>query len=437
MRRINKFKAQAFLFPLLSYFRINVIGQLSFSEILAIMHSFTFVNLKKLYREIPDLKRVHIAYALFLIIQIVSDLVNFSSPANFLRGWATIVMAMVVTLFYTSTFRNSVGLIVAFLLGELLRYGIAGDNIVEVSGIATFKDMGFFKFRVVPILNAVVLLLSWYLLNKKFAYRFAVVAMFLSYAILCLAFDARSNAIFFVGIAFLLFNSSRLIGISYKKLAFAGVLIVISFQLFYSIYANQVLNGHLGNEHSRQQLLKSGSPYNPIALLVAGRGQTFAAAKAILDRPLVGHGSWAIDKYGEYTKIAYIISNSEDEFENLLSRRSQLLIPSHSVLLGAWVSAGMIGFLSILYIFMLFIKRSISILRYARIRRSPYLPIISFYMISGCWNFAFSPLSHIKYSLPIAISLIIVVKKKNDLDYAFINSVESKKNITEDIVSTP
>ena len=78
-------------------------------------------------------------------------------------------------------------------------------------------------------------------------------------------------------------------------------------------------------------------------LLLGGRPEILVSARAVADSPILGHGSWA-QEY-KYVEMLY---DMETEYEvdidlEELERTSGGVIPSHSHLMGAWVSAGILG----------------------------------------------------------------------------------------------
>ncbi|RYZ41030.1 MAG: hypothetical protein EOP49_29165 [Sphingobacteriales bacterium] len=175
----------------------------------------------------------------------------------------------------------------------------------------------------------------------------------------------------------------------------------------------QVQSGNIGGEHAKRQFALTKNMYNPLNLLLVGRAEVYAAISAIADRPLAGHGSWAVDPGGKYTFIAYQLHGEDDKFvSDMRNMEGELIIPSHSVIFGAWMTAGILGLLAILYIIYLFYKNAFGLLRQAEVLASPYFPIVILYLITGAWIFLFSPLPHIKQTLPIMIAFIVVTHRR-------------------------
>jgi O-antigen ligase len=386
--------------------RVNLIGQLALSEIFAILDNLSLKKWVKTIKDVPDSKKICIAYSFILLSQMISDVVNGSNMNDLLRGWANILMAIFLFMFLIRSLNSNVLLIIFFLCGLIVRLILLDP--IELSGEMTLDNMPFFKFKLVPILSNLILVVSWYLLKKRKINKLTLTVIMIVFGLFCMAFDARSGGLFMILTAIIFFNKNIIKRITLKKVLLYTFIFGIVFQGLYSIYVSQVLAGNLGGEHSRGQLLRVENPYNPVNLLMSGRAETFVAIQAIMDKPIFGHGSWASDKDGKYTYMLYVMSDSEDQFISIYRDAGRLIIPSHSVLLGAWVTAGFGGFLAILYIFVLFLKRGISLIGDPKIQNSPYILIVINYLLNGTWIFLFSPITHIRYTLPIMLAFIFI-----------------------------
>jgi O-antigen ligase len=193
-----------------------------------------------------------------------------------------------------------------------------------------------------------------------------------------------------------------------KILIVFGILI----QILYSIFVYQILSGNIVNERTKKQLNAIENPYNIANLLVNGRAETFVAIEAVKDKPFFGHGSWAPDPTGKYNYMISILQNDKEAFDREFVPEKGF-IPSHSILLGAWMTSGLLGFLSVGYIVIIFLKASLNILKKPSSYVLPFLPIVIFFMINGFWTFLFSPLAHLRQTIPIMLAFVIVLNQKN------------------------
>lgn len=400
-------KIKIFLFALLSNIRVSLIGQLPISELFALFSSFSIPRWKSLLK-VSDVRKINIAYLLFFVSQVISDIVNQSTFQNAARGWANILMAIVVFSFLTNQLNNYKSIIIIFLIGQIISMILFEPSSEGLS----LEDMAFFKFRIAPILNNVILIISYYLLRQNRYNLIYVVILLIGYGLFCMLHDFRSNGMFMIMTGIILLNKKGLKKVGVKKSIIVSLLFLVIFQITYMYYVNQVFSGNFGGEHSREQLVRLKNPYNPLNLLQSGRSEVFVAMYAIKDKPLFGFGSWAPDQGGKYTALQYEMNNEKEKFNGYYQSSGELIIPSHSVIFGAWLYAGIGGFLSMGFILIIFLKRSITLLKNPLILKNTLAPIIIFFVITGLWTFIFSPLPHIRQTLPIFMALIIVMHKK-------------------------
>ena len=100
--------------------------------------------------------------------------------------------------------------------------------------------------------------------------------------------------------------------------------------------------------------------------MLGGRPEILVSSRAVLDSPILGHGSWAKDfKYNEMLNDLLIEQGKRENYLQDLDPDWRGLIPVHSHLMGAWVWAGILGAIFWAYIFWLVIKGivRVSILR--------------------------------------------------------------------------
>jgi hypothetical protein len=123
---------------------------------------------------------------------------------------------------------------------------------------------------------------------------------------------------------------------------------------------------------------------NPIGVIAGGRAEILTSPRAILDSPILGHGSWAKDpKYVELQRQGLI----ELGVPNGNAPTDPYLIPTHSYLLGSWVWAGLGGGLFWLAVaaLALWLMANLFAVRLA------LHPLIVFSTTLMLWNIAFSP----------------------------------------------
>ncbi|MBS0027031.1 hypothetical protein ACTJJ0_00165 [Chitinophaga sp. 22321] len=381
------------LYTLLSGVNVALVGQLKLNEIMVLLFAPFVFDIRD-FKAFPLFRKIIVALVALFIFQAVTDLfVVNSSSENFMRGWAAIIMSILSFIFLFKTLRDD-KIIFFFLCMTLLKNIIWTDDNADT-------DMSYFKFKMVPILSYGVYVLS-FLLYRKGQWK-AVLALLLAYSLLCFARDSRSTGmVFFLGaIIIYCFNSGMYL--TRDRLLVFGIAGLLLFQFAYVCYVNAVLNHEIGGEHASEQIDRLDNPYNPLELLMTGRGETFAALAAISDAPLFGHGSWAKDDNLKYYRILLLYQN--EEMNEQLAASTEHLIPSHSILLGAWVNCGLGGFAAVLLVFILLLRMGFYLVRHAA--DTALYPVLVLMTIGVIWTFLFSPIQQLRFNIP-AIGAILL-----------------------------
>lgn len=88
------------------------------------------------------------------------------------------------------------------------------------------------------------------------------------------------------------------------------------------------------------------------------------------------------------------------------------LIPSHSILIGAWIGASLMGFLAVLAILIQCVRSIFFVLKQKKIKDDGHLVILLFFGLNLIWSFLFLPIPQLKITIPIMIAYIIALKRK-------------------------
>jgi O-antigen ligase len=136
----------------------------------------------------------------------------------------------------------------------------------------------------------------------------------------------------------------------------------------------------LGSDAQAKYFSQSGS----LGVLVGGRSEILVSSQAVIDSPMLGHGSWAKD-------FAYVdlLGDRLSSFGyEMGAGASDLgLIPAHSYIMQSWVWAGLLGgvfWLAILAI-------AVWLLANLYASRVELAPLLTFSTMLLLWNIAFSP----------------------------------------------
>lgn len=418
--KLNKFIS--FFYAFLSGLKINLIGKLAAGDLIAVCYSvFSIANWNKYYRLVPDVKKIHFSLAVFLFFQIISDIYNETSFTNAMRGMSNIIMSALVIMYLTQLLLKNFSVLPFLFFGFALSPLIFGFNTIRLPYKVSLEDEFFFKLGVIPILNGflfgTILLLNTrknILINSKH-----VAFIFILYGVFCFLFDARSNGLFLILSAIIILIKDFFKYFSFKKVLWILPICVIVFQSLYFVYVQGVLTGTIKSELTKKQLSWVSNPYNPISLLSMGRIDIFSAIEAINDKPLLGHGSWAKDVDGKYNLILAKISPQSKRYITKVLRKEgdkNLIIPTHSILTGAWVSGGVFAFLSVLFILLIYLKKVVLLFKIDTFRKSLYFPVVTYFFINLIWVFLFSPLSELKSVVPLPLVLTLVLFEKYKIE---------------------
>ena len=303
---------------------VEYIGRFMVAEFVAIVGVLR-LNISGLLSEIPELRQVLLGFAVLFFALLLSDLYNQTPSGDFLRGWASILFGGVSIIFLTGHMIRSprtpyIFLVMAVISSLVL---IEGDLNMSIQQ----ENSNYFKARFVPVLVPLLALVASILWRIQ---RSSVILLLFISGITFLIFDARSSGVVLILASVLLFAQLRNLR---PKLSYIVIVLTI-FYGGYVYYVNQVLNYGFGGKNS-QQLTRAENPYNPLELLLIGRSELRVTTKAILDRPMIGYGSWAKDETGEYTLLYAALAENTLHVDNI--EYSGGMIPAHSMLLTAWL----------------------------------------------------------------------------------------------------
>ena len=170
--------------------------------------------------------------------------------------------------------------------------------------------------------------------------------------------------------------------LSYGRMFIVGCLLLATGFGALKIYGSAAQSGLLG-ERSKDKY-ETQSALGDIGILLGGRSESLVTVQAIMDSPVIGHGSWAKDRY--YAELKQLMLYKLG-FTNRFIQPENDLIPTHSHLLGAWVEAGLGGALFWFGILMMIMAA----LRRLYASDDPIRPYLAFLMFLFIWDILFSP----------------------------------------------
>jgi hypothetical protein len=366
----------AFVLPAISFVQVTVVGQLIVSEVLAAVMLPWLWGAKDRLR-LPQW--FVLLWGGWLVAQIATDLVMSSALADYARGWAAI-------LFTLTDFAAILVLVATPRRARLFALGLAASNV-----------LGYF---IAPNIYAAGDPWKWaFALSVGFALAAALsgstgsrmplvpIAAFMAFGALNLLLGYRSlGGVAVIASGYLLLNT--LVGRRQARARLSIPTAMVGL-LFCAVAAFGVLQGYdaaasgglLGAAAQAKYLAQSGGT---LGVLVGGRPEILASSQAIIDSPILGHGSWAKDfKYVDLLTARLSSLN----YEIGAAPSDVGLIPAHSYLLGSWVWAGLLG--GLFWLVILLLAGGLLVNLYAV--RLALAPLLVFSTALLIWNILFSP----------------------------------------------
>lgn len=372
-------KILLFIIPSLMFIKINLVGVLYFPELILIVY-FIFSLPKNYFLVTEQLKPFIQLVFLFLFAQIFSDIYRESSSTDFLRGWANILLFLVNTIalfflldndknnFFIFGLGIAVGLFLSFIIspniwaqgGNVWKFGYGYAITFTVALISTCN---FCQNRLIQAL--IFLFLS--LLNFYFGFR--------SLAGICLL-------VFFLisGEKFNLFR--QLIDVNRSNLSKTFLIfcffLLVSFLVNF-IYTFLVTNLFLGYD----ELVKFETQMGPLGILIGGRQELITSFYAITDSPIIGYGSWPKNPFSEQflSDILYQLGYYTPAVSYFGDR-----LPTHSHILGSWITAGFLG----IFIWLWFLLKLITTIVANLTKRDNWNSFLYFICILMIWSIFFN-----------------------------------------------
>jgi hypothetical protein len=365
----------AFVLPAVSFVEITIVGQLIASEILAL------AMLPWLWgaRDRPSLPRWFVVlWAGWLVSQIMTDLVAGSAFADYARGWSAIAFTFTdfaAILVLVSTPRRARLFALGLATGGVLGYVFAPNAFAA-------GDPWKWAFAIPVGFTAA----AWLSGSGGARHRWLTVGAFVAFGALNLFLGFRSlggvsllvggylilRMVHGRGQAFPHRSMLRAVaGLAFLAVAVAGTL---------QIYDAAASQGLLGLDAQAKYVSQSGS----LGVLIGGRSEVLASSQAVIDSPILGHGSWAKD----FTYVDLLSDRLDSLGYELGAGASDIgLIPAHSYLMQSWVWAGLLGGLFWLVVLAI----AIWLLADPSSLGVDMAPLLVFSTMLLIWNIAFSP----------------------------------------------
>lgn len=354
---------------------IELIGRITGTE-LVLLAMLPVLLLRDRMPPLTGPMRMLLVLALvWLVAQFSSDIVNATAPDDMARGAARAGITSVLLLGFFSLagnrLRNLRALHVALAMGFLIGAYISPSEYIETDA----WKFGYGNGAIMLTVAFGALLWAWGL-------RSAAIVVCVLMGMLNLFLGYRSMA-GIVTMTALLLVLSRLFGgrgraTSVPQVVMIFVVLGIAGAGLIELYAQAAQSGLLGYEAQE----KFERQVDERGVLLSGRAEFPVALEAALERPLLGHGSWAVNE--SYAARMWELSGIG--LEDIPFSASDL-IPTHSHLMGAWVEGGIFSALLWLYVIVLVVRAIIVVVRDASVAD----PIMVFTVMCLLWTVLFSP----------------------------------------------
>lgn len=385
---------------------VHFIGDIFVGEVLAVAATpFLIFSGRRLRRR--TLISVFALLSLWLLGQIVADAYNQSSLANQVRGMSAITFFAFEIAFFGILVGTNERRKAAFLTA----YGVGSVVLTQfqpnVIGVASDSLAGKWKWSYSFGFTCIILLASSWLI----AHRRSLVALILM--LVTAGVDLFSNfrsafLMLFVTIVLVFPILPEQIGrlrILPRRNGTPRVAVVVMLAMAGGWSANRLVHFVSGaaliDEKGREKNVEEAQAGN---LLVGGRPEFFVGLRAAMDSPFIGHGAWARDmKYVEMQHDMMQEFGIDNDLADV-EATAHGLIPSHSHIVGAWVSAGIFGALFWGYILWLVFKALATV----AVSRPAFAPIQIWLLVGYIWSILFSPFGSTSRIIE-AFTLVLIV----------------------------
>ena len=326
---------------------------------------------------------------LYFVGIIVVDLVNGTAFYLSIRGLARPIFIVMITVFFGYLAYYSPRSLFYFWAGSVI--GAVKNFLGGPGGESLASNV--FVYKIQPLLTSLAMVAVYLVYRRS---RLGASAVFFLYGCASMVRGGRSFSLVCFGAAGSIFliwffkskghrqvrlTTGRIIGI-----LLVGLIGIFSSFYIYSFVVKQGWMGQqqLGKYHNQTSTIYGETPWG---LLLAGRLDVLALSKAIIDRPVFGHGTWP--DIGNY-----VIEASRDLGQEIPRDLLEKMMmedggrgSGHSIFLGGWMQHGLFG--AIYWIFVAYVIYKMY-LYYFR-QDSPVSALFMYPFFFSLWALAFSP----------------------------------------------
>ena len=411
-----------FFIGLFSLTQINIGGKIGISELVMVICSpFVFVLNLKVFRRDRALTYFYLIL-LWLGGAIFVDLYTHNYFAFMMRGIAVPITVFANSVCIYAVLRKDLDNLKWFLLGVAIsgvisifvfQRGVAGDLAAEYGMEAGIESVVGYKLFWVNQLTAWLTLpiAGWYLKTPKV------------YSVVALGFLSAFNLATGGRSAFLIAATSLVLivlgGKTRKALQFfkrhAAVVVIIIGMLGVGakvVYQLAATSGWMGYDEADKYERSVEHGTSALDLLKESRSEFFIGLYAALDKPILGHGSVAIDNHGYV--MDYMYKNRDlAAYERVCRLRNMFganVIPAHSQIITFWMWHGIFGLIFWSFV----IVMSIKTLAKRLYIYPPWFGYLAVTIPSFIWNVLFSPFGGRMVESALFVVLLLVSKMSRE-----------------------
>jgi hypothetical protein len=390
----------SFLAPSLLFVEFHLGGRLLLTEVV-LLAVLPVLVIQKGYRLLTREPQLILGLGLlWLFCQILTDLIRSTPFEDLARGWSKIAFALLnfatIYLLVGENRKRLVGFALGMCSGWFLTY------LINPSA-AAIDDPWKFGLGIPVSVLGLVLASIWPLCRIRLAQMSVAIGLGIFHFLMA----ARNyGGICFLTGVFMIFQlffarkDAPPRRITLLQFSSFGIITFCFIMLTYSTYSYMALHGWMGEDARRKYEVQSSGAFG---VLLGGRAESLASINAVMDSPIIGHGSWAKDsRYIDYLyklyDLGYDSSSIIEEYMN------QGIIPTHSYIMGAWVDAGVMG---ALFWAVVFLRIPPLLYRLASVNE-PLTPIMSYLCFRLAWDILFSPFGQAA-RVPTAYTIVAMI----------------------------
>ena len=379
---------------------ITLVGTFRLGEILILLLFPFYIRSMMQAMRNREVSLLMIGGILWFVSQVLSDLVNGTPSSKYIRGWGNIGLTMMNFLFYCGLYRDRYRSHIGTIIGMAFGGAFGAFYLYFFGDKSQVNPEQLWDFYV----SAWAYPCFGFLAYAAFgAFPWLVIGAGLVYGIVGNIYGGRSDGLIalsstmiFGYLWYSLLSGQKDLKYLFRNGAVLAGLLMIPFFLLYVHYAQ---SGVLGKT-AKVQIDLAKNPYNPIEVLLLARNESVIAIDAIAEKPLLGHGSWANPMH---LRKLYLLKMREIYGAKAPKTLVHDVLPVHSVLLGAWVFSGLVGFLYWVFVITRTLVLTDRILRFGSVAM---VSIAVVYLPFFCWHVMFSPHSFARFVWPSAMAFL-------------------------------